>query len=205
MARAPINKSALAGASVRLARYREYLPALDLKRRQLLAELASHRAQLEGLRSERARCDDDLPRRIPMLADETIEVDGLVVVAAVRTAERNVLGTRVPVVEAIDLRRADYSLLVKPHWVDVLARALERTLVLEVEIRTAAECVRRFAEASRIVTQRVKLFEKVLIPRAEAELRRLRILLADADRYAAVRGKIAKAKAQRRAAQEFAR
>ena len=46
----------------------------------------------------------------------------------------------------------------------------------------------------RKVTQRVNLFEKVLIPRTREQIRRIRIYLSDAERAAVVRSKIAKRK-----------
>ena len=49
-------------------------------------------------------------------------------------------------------------------------------------------------EAVRTITQRVNLFDKVLIPRAQANIKRIRIFLADGERAAVVRAKIAKAK-----------
>jgi len=44
------------------------------------------------------------------------------------------------------------------------------------------------------VTRRVNLFEKVLIPRAQANIRRIRIALGDMERAAVVTSKIAKRK-----------
>jgi V/A-type H+-transporting ATPase subunit D len=49
-------------------------------------------------------------------------------------------------------------------------------------------------DAVHKVTQRVNLFEKVLIPRTREHIRRIRIYLADAERAAVVRSKIAKRK-----------
>ena len=48
--------------------------------------------------------------------------------------------------------------------------------------------------AVRRITQRVNLFEKVLIPQADTNIQRIQIYLADAERAAVVRSKIAKAK-----------
>jgi len=59
---------------------------------------------------------------------------------------------------------------------------------------------RRYAlldEAVRTITQRVNLFDKVLIPRTRANIKRIRIFLADGERAAVVRAKIAKAKRAR--------
>jgi V/A-type H+-transporting ATPase subunit D len=51
--------------------------------------------------------------------------------------------------------------------------------------------------AVRRVTQRVNLFEKVLIPRARHDIARIRIFLSDLERSAVVTSKIAKAKRAR--------
>jgi V/A-type H+/Na+-transporting ATPase subunit D len=44
------------------------------------------------------------------------------------------------------------------------------------------------------VTQRVNLFEKVLIPRTQAHIRKIQIFLGDAERAGVVTAKLAKAK-----------
>ena len=48
--------------------------------------------------------------------------------------------------------------------------------------------------AARRIAQRVNLFEKVLIPRADASIRKIVIFLSDQERAAVVRSKIAKRK-----------
>jgi V/A-type H+-transporting ATPase subunit D len=48
--------------------------------------------------------------------------------------------------------------------------------------------------AVRRVTQRVNLFDKVLIPGAKRDIARIRIFLSDLDRSAVVTSKMAKAK-----------
>ena len=50
------------------------------------------------------------------------------------------------------------------------------------------------------MTQRFNLFDKVLIPRARDNIRRIAIYLADAERAAVVNSKIAKRKRERQEA-----
>jgi V/A-type H+-transporting ATPase subunit D len=54
-------------------------------------------------------------------------------------------------------------------------------------------------EAVRTITQRFNLFDQVLIPRTRANIKRIQIFLADGERAAVVRAKIAKAKQAREA------
>jgi V/A-type H+-transporting ATPase subunit D len=63
---------------------------------------------------------------------------------------------------------------------------------LRVRVDIAEQRTDALAVALRRVTQRVNLFDKVLIPRAEENIRRIMIFLSDQERAAVVRSKIAK-------------
>jgi V/A-type H+-transporting ATPase subunit D len=117
-------------------------------------------------------------------------------VKAVRLGEHNVMGTHLPRLEGVDLEVRDYGYLAKPHWVDRLVEALARMLELRVQLAVQARRAALLDEAVRKITQRVNLFEKVLIPRARENIRQIRIYLGDAERAAVVRSKIAKRKRQ---------
>ena len=67
--------------------------------------------------------------------------------------------------------------------------AEQRTQVL-----VAAERVRILEVQEKRVTQRVNLFDKILIPNARKNIQRIQIYLGDAERAAVVRSKLAKAK-----------
>jgi len=66
-------------------------------------------------------------------------------------------------------------------------------------VQVTAERVRLLEVAARKVTQRTNLFEKILIPRAQGNIRKIRIYLADADRASVVRSKITKRIRQKQA------
>lgn len=194
MPRLALNKGALQRESRRLRVYRRLLPVLDLKKRQLIAE---HRAAVDELQRQRQAIQQAQARvaeTLPMLANRRVGLEGLVRVEATRVGEGQRLGVPIPTLEAVETRRADYGLLVRPHWVDSAAAAVEAMVRLRLEARVQAEVARRLDTAATKVTQRVNLFEKVLIPQAEARIRRIRIHLADAERAAVVRAKIAKRK-----------
>ena len=69
---------------------------------------------------------------------------------------------------------------------------------LRIREQIDRERVARLDEAVRKITQRVNLFEKVLIPTTRDNIHRIRIHLADAERAAVVRSKIVKAKRQQK-------
>jgi V/A-type H+-transporting ATPase subunit D len=88
-----------------------------------------------------------------------------------------------------------------PQWVDRAIDLLGQ--MLELKVRQQIERVRleRLDEALQKTTQRLNLFDKVLIPRTESNIRRIRIALSDAERAGVVRAKIAKGKRARMALQ----
>ena len=106
----------------------------------------------------------------------------------------NIAGARVPVVEEVVCEVADYALLARPAWVDILARRLQHSAELHIRLQVAAERQAVLQKAVRRVTQRVNLCEKVLIPRARGHIRRIQIFLGDLEREAVVRAKLAKAR-----------
>lgn len=177
-----------------LKRYRQYLPSLDLKRQQLLAEKTKAQKQMQQTQQLIDQCLQFVSERLPMLADLHITLDGLLKVTNVSIQRENLVGVDVPRLEAIDIEEQPYSFFCKPHWVDLfvlkMREMLELKLLLEVQQRRLA----LLEQAVKKVTQRVNLFDKILIPRTEHNIRKIRIFLSDGERAAVVRAKITKQK-----------
>jgi len=194
MARLALNKSSLSKLSRQLRTFERYLPSLDLKRKQLMAERARAQAAVQRTLRDMTALRESIAGQLPMLANHEIELEDLVRLKTVRLGEENVVGTRLPVLEDKVVEVRDYGYLEKPHWVDRVVEAL--TDMIELQLRLAVERRRGvlLEEAVRKVTQRVNLFEKVLIPRSREHIRKIRIFLSDAERSAVVRSKIAKRK-----------
>jgi len=195
MARLPLNKSTLSRKKRDLATYQRFLPSLDLKRKQLMAERNKARRRLAEIQDERAQMRAAIAQEIPMLANTGVHLDGLVTVTHVALGQANIVGVRVPTFEDITLDTRAYGYLAKPHWVDRIVERLKHALTLQVREQVQRERLRRLQEGLTKVTQRVNLFEKVLIPRTQNEIRQIDIALQDAERAAVVRAKVAKRKA----------
>lgn len=194
MPREQLSKAALHRQQSRLKGFERFLPSLDLKRRQLLQELRRERAALSETAAELARLETAAAERMPMLSNPNVDLAELVQVADVELGEENRLGTRLPRLASVEARVRPYGYLAKPHWVDALAADLVRAAELSVAIRVHEARVTRLEAALKVVTQRVNLFEKVLIPRTRAHIRKIQVYLSDAERAAVVRAKIAKSK-----------
>ncbi len=194
MARLSLNKSSLTRQKRQLNSYEQFLPSLDMKRKQLIVELGKARSDLAALRRKLEALDPEIAETLPMLADERIDLTDMVVVKTVELREQNVMGARIPFLSRVDIRVREYAFLGKPHWVDRLVDYLQRALELRIRTQVAQRRLRLLDEALRMITQRVNLFDKVLIPRTKANIKKIEIYLSDADRAGVVRAKIAKRK-----------
>ena len=195
-----LNKSSLKLQRDQLGMYKRYLPSLDLKRQQLFSALRLARTELEAARVEADELAKSLEGLYPLLGSSLaarLDLASLVRVRAVAIEEENVVGARLPVARQVSIETAPYSTLATPFWVDPLVRSLRRMAELRVLVEVSRVRVERLEVASRRITQRVNLFEKVLIPGAEKNIKRIRIFVSDEERAAVVRSKIAKRKPKR--------
>jgi V/A-type H+-transporting ATPase subunit D len=194
MARLALNKASLSHQMRQLKTFERYLPSLDLKRRQLMAERMREQAAMNRTIKHAQELRASVAAQLPMLANREIDLSSLVRVKAVSMGEENLVGTRLPRLEDVDVQVHNYGYLAKPHWVDRLVEALTRMVNLQLQLAVQQRRAALLDAAVRKVTQRVNLFEKVLIPRARDNIRRIRIYLGDAERATVVRSKIAKRK-----------
>ncbi len=194
MARLQLNKAALAKEEGKLDSFRRFLPSLDMKRQQLNAAQAEAVEAAAATRREIERLKRHVEKNLPMLANTNIDLTGIVKVSRVDITTENVLGAPLPVLQNVAVDVLPYALMARPHWVDRVVDDLRLMLELRLRLRVDERRVDLLAAALRTVTQRVNLFDKILIPQAEANIKRIRIYLGDAERAAVVRSKIAKNK-----------
>jgi V/A-type H+-transporting ATPase subunit D len=170
----------------------------------LSAELVRAQKTLQRLETDEAELVAATGERLPMLAGAGIALDELVRLTTVELDEENLLGTRLPRLVQVHAEVRDYSLLTKPQWVDTLVERIRQTAEVRLQLVVQRERVQRLNRAVRRITQRVNLFEKVLIPQTQEHIRRIRIFLGDLERAQVVRSKIAKAKRRGRSAAQAA-
>jgi V/A-type H+-transporting ATPase subunit D len=194
MARLALSKSELSRQTRQLKTYERFLPSLDLKRKQLMAERARARKRLADTEQLIVDLQQRVRERLPMLCNREVDLAGLVQLQQVDLAQENLVGVLLPVVRKVHLKVREYGLLAKPHWVDNVVEELSESLRLRIQCDVERRRVALLEEAVRKVTQRVNLFDKVLIPRTRNNIQRIRIHLSDAERAAVVRSKIAKGK-----------
>jgi V/A-type H+/Na+-transporting ATPase subunit D len=190
-----LTKNELRDQQHRLSQLEKYLPTLQLKKAMLQSEVFEARIEAE----ERAREEADLADQVEHFArllNERMALD-MQTVANVREVSKsyeNIAGVEIPFFIGITFEEVSYTLFDTPLWVDSAIAVLREQKTAEAKTAVAHEKVEALVEELRQVSIRVNLFEKILIPRAEANIKKIRIFLGDQQLAAVSQAKVAKAK-----------
>ncbi len=106
----------------------------------------------------------------------------------------NVAGVNVPLLAGVRLAPQTIDYFATPAWLDDALAVLGELTRLRAEMRVLERQRDLLGEELRLTSQRVNLFEKVMIPRALDNIRVIRIALGDAQTAAVARAKLAKSK-----------
>jgi V/A-type H+-transporting ATPase subunit D len=203
MAKLKLTKNELKKQKDSLRMFRRYLPTLQLKKQQLQAEMRGIETRQAELSRERESLRASFRPWVAVFGESAavIAEDGspLISVRELRTEEGNIAGVAIPVFKGADFAWSDYDLFERPLWIDAALNQLSRMMLRDLEIQVLDEQIKRLGEELRITTQRVNLFEKVKIPEAQENIRRIGIYLGDQQTAQVVRGKIAKRNLERAA------
>jgi len=124
----------------------------------------------------------------------------------VRVASESVMGVEVPRLEEEDLSRSilerGYSLSGTSSRIDLVAERFEEEVELIIELAATEMRLRRLAEEIQETTRRVNALENVLIPRLEAQLKYIQMVLDEREREDIFRLKHIKRVLTRKKAQE---
>jgi V/A-type H+-transporting ATPase subunit D len=200
MATLSLNKSSLQQQRGKLGLFERFLPSLDLKRQQLTAEYKKSVQVLAEAEQGAGKASRSLTGLLPILGSATMKLSGLVRIRRIDIGEEDVLGVRLPALKSVEFVTADYSLLATPFWIDDLVTCLKEVATYRIRLHVYRERAARMQSAVRRITQRVNLFDKVLIPNAKRDIARIQIFLSDVARAAVVTSKIAKGKRARQPA-----
>lgn len=181
-----------------LKQFNRYLPTLQLKKQQLQICIRQIEADCEHLKEEQRRLVDSLEPWIAVYGEDPLLKDGgllsLVKVDHIEKGSGNIAGVEIPVFKDLSFKELDYDLRDYPLWVDRGIEALKESARYDAMVKTLTEQVELLGKELRTTSQRVNLFEKVKIPEAKENIRKIAIYLGDQDTSAVVRGKIAKKK-----------
>lgn len=198
MAKIKLTKNELKNQKDALKMYNRYLPTLTLKKQQLQTEIRIIDARAKDVRQQRKDLEAEFEVWISVFGEKDAFTPDMVTVKNIRKGTGNIAGVNIPVYEGADFSRGDYDLYSTPLWIDLAADRMEKALSLDLEAEVLDEQVRLLSKELKSTTQRVNLFEKVKIPEAKANIKKITVYLGDEQVAAVVRSKISKKKLQTR-------
>ena len=194
-----LTKNELRDQQLKLGQLQKYLPTLRLKKAMLQIEVNTARYEIESLKKAFTEEKKQNERYQSLLVDpNSIYLFQAVEIIEVKKRYENIAGAEVPCFESIDFEPADYSLFDTPLWLDKALEMLRSLVGANEKIKVANEKKQVLEKELREVSIRVNLFEKILIPRAETSIKKIKIFLSDQQLAAVAQAKIAKVKILKR-------
>lgn len=195
MAEIKLTKNELRDRQAHLAQLQKYLPTLQLKKAMLQAEVHDVRLQIAKLKVDLNERQKRVEHFSPLLATKTT-IDPLNAVKIKRIEKRyeNIAGVEIPYFENIEFEDFTYDLFETAPWVDAAIIDLRAFTEFYERVKVAEEQRNALEKELREVSIRVNLFEKILIPRAFSQIRRIKVFLGDQELAAVSRAKVAKTK-----------
>ncbi len=182
-----------------LKQFTRYLPTLQLKKQQLQMVIRGIEIRIKELRLEQEKLVDGMQDWICVYAENAAfekhkDLSNIVKVDKVEKVISNIAGVTIPEFKQLTFKDIDYDLSEYPLWVDDGILTLKEYARLDALISTLKIQIDLLSKELRTTSQRVNLFEKVKIPEAKTNIRKIGIYLGDQQAAAVVRGKIAKSK-----------
>jgi len=199
VAEVKLTKTELRVQQLKLDRLQKYLPTLQLKKAMLQVEVNQAQAEIEGLRSDFSTAHGNVGRYCSLFTDRHApDLFSAVNIVEVQTSFENIAGVDIPLFEGVVFETSGYSLFDTPIWFETAIEGVKDLLTAREKIKIAEEKKRLLEKELREVSIRVNLFEKILIPRAQQNIKKIKIFLGDQQLAAVSQAKVAKKKIQMR-------
>ncbi len=194
-----LNKNALRDQKQSLALYEEFLPTLELRKQQLQTEVRNLRKALSEKREEMDSHFEAAKPWAALIESSLPAVQPLVKIKEVVSGKGNVAGVKVPVFKKVEFEPVKYSLTATEPYIDDAVGFWKAAVALREELQLMEIQLDLLNRELRKTTQRINLYEKVLIPQAKENIRRIKVYLGDQQTAAVCRAKIAKEKLVKKA------
>ncbi len=195
MALLKLTKNELRVQQDRLNLFERYLPTLQLKKAMLQFEVNQTTAEIIQLKEALAQARSVVDDFSPLLVEKCqCNVVDYAQVAHVKKHYENIAGVEIPTFETVIFHEADYFLFDTPIWTDSAVKLLRAWVICREKVNVEEEKKRALEKELREVSIRVNLFEKILIPRSEENIKKIRIFLGDQQLASVAQAKVAKMK-----------
>ncbi len=190
-----LTKTELRTEQYRLQQLQKYLPTLQLKKMLLQVEVNQAEQEIQQLHAEFGTAETKISAYSALFSDRSaFDLYPAVKIVEVQKKFENIAGIDIPVLEKVVFQDSSYMLFDAPVWLDSAIVGLRGLITIREKIRIGEEKKAALAKELREVSIRVNLFEKILIPRALGNIRKIKIFLGDQQLAAVCQAKVAKQK-----------
>lgn len=190
-----LTKNELRNQQTRLSQFQRYLPTLQLKKAMLQFEVSLALMEISRLIEEMRLVRHQVEEFAPFLLEKVaVNLMDYADVLHVKKRYENIAGVEIPIFDSVVFRSADYALFDSPVWTDQATEILREFATVREKISIAEEKKRALEKELRAVSIRVNLFEKILIPRSQGNIKKIRIFLSDQQLSLVAQAKVAKKK-----------
>ncbi len=195
-----LTKTELRGQQTRLNQLQKYLPTLQLKKMLLQTEVNLAEQEIVELHVQFKESEQKVLGYSKLFSDKNAtELFPSVKIVEVQKRYENIAGVDTPILERVLFQDSSYYLFDTPVWLDSAIQGLQGLIFIREGIRVAEEKKEALERELRDVSIRVNLFEKVLIPRAQDNIKKIKIFLGDQQLAAVCQAKVSKRKLLERA------
>lgn len=204
MTQVKLTKNELRLQQYKLVQLEKYLPTLKLKKAMLQIEVSEARIQVQRVEHELELAKPDVERGAKLLSmAPEVNIEQFIHITSLKCESENIAGVEVPVFRSIEFSKAPFLFSQTPVWFDRLVDLVRQLKTLTASCQVFQWRVQALEKELREVSIRVNLFEKILIPRAVEQIKRIRIFLQDQELASVGRAKVAKSKHRPETVQEL--
>lgn len=195
MAQIKLTKTELRLQQIKLAQLQKYLPTLQLKKAMLQAEINQAQIEIDHLIQAYQREESIVDQYCTLFSERNSRMFlSAVEIGDVLVTHENIAGVDIPLFQEIVFKDPRYSLFDTPVWYESAIEGVKKLLSLREQAKIVEMKKQALAKELREVSIRVNLFEKIMIPRAKENIKRIKIFLGDQQLAAVSQAKVSKKK-----------
>lgn len=203
MADVKLTKNELRTQQLKQTQLKKYLPTLQLKKALLQAEVNQIEAIIVGFTKELNQKKQLLETSSRLFCDpEIVGLFDSIEILEVKKSYENIAGVECPSLDDVVFAPRKYTYFDTPLWLDSAVVQVKDMLFAREKIEVAKEKKVALEKELRDVSIRVNLFEKILIPRTEENIKKIKVFLGDQQLASVAQAKVAKTKIEKRKARD---
>jgi len=198
MAQLRLTKNELRAQEAKFNQLSKYLPTLQLKKALIQAQVAEAKNHLANLLHKIETKKLEVGKYASLLGQKLfVDVLYFSRVKDIHKHYENIAGAEIPIFDEVTFHDITYTLFDTPIWLEGMIFGLRSLSTIKAKIIIMEERKMVLEKELREVSIRVNLFEKVLIPRCERNIKTIKVFLGDMTIAAIGQAKVAKNKIER--------